>query len=111
MFDTTCEPLVASEPVKAPDAAQLVAFLDDHVKVELPPLATLPGLAVSETVGGFTVTDTVVELWTVPPGPVQVSTNLVVALNGTVLCVPLVGSAPVQPLEALQEVVFVEDRG
>jgi hypothetical protein len=81
---TSCDPLVASEPVNAPDAAQLDAFLDDQVSVELPPLAMLLGLAVRDTDGGFTVTDTVVEFWAVPPGPVQVRTNLVVALSATV---------------------------
>jgi hypothetical protein len=82
---TSCDPLVASEPVNAPDAAQLDAFLDDQVSVELPPLAMLLGLAVRDTDGGFTVTDTVVELWAVPPGPVQVRTKLVVALSATVV--------------------------
>lgn len=59
---TSCEPLVASAPVSAPEAAQLDAFCDDQVRVELPPLATLLGLADKDTVGGFEVTDTVVEL-------------------------------------------------
>jgi hypothetical protein len=106
---TNCDPLVATAPEKAPDTAQLDAFVDDQVSVELPPLATLLGLAVKDTVGGFAVTDTVVALRAVPPGPVQVRTNLVVALSATVAWVPLVGSVPVQPLDAVQDVVFVDD--
>jgi hypothetical protein len=34
---------------------QAVALVDDHVRVELPPLATLVGLALSETLGGETL--------------------------------------------------------
>ncbi len=53
-----CEPLVASLPDQAPEAVQEVAFLEDHSRVELAPLATVLGLAVKLTVGGggFTVT-------------------------------------------------------
>ncbi len=38
-----CEPLVGSEPVQPPDAAHDVALVDDHVKVEVAPLATVVG--------------------------------------------------------------------
>jgi hypothetical protein len=40
---------------------QEVAFLADHVKVELPPLATVLGLAVKLTVGAAEVTETVAD--------------------------------------------------
>jgi hypothetical protein len=110
MSEITCEPLVATEPLNAPDAVQLDALVDDQVSVELPPLATLLGLAVKDTVGGLTVTDTVVELWAVPPAPVHVRTNLVVAFSATVVWVPLVGSLPVQPFDAVQDVALVEDQ-
>lgn len=109
MLLTVCVPLVGSGPVMAPDAAQVSALVEDQVSVELPPAATLLGLALKDTVGGVTVTDTVAELRAVPPSPVQVSTNLVVALNGTVVWLPLVGCAPVQPFDALQVLAFVED--
>lgn len=107
---TVCDPLVGSEPVMAPDAAQLSAFVDDQVSVELPPEATLLGFALKDTVGGFTETDTVAELPAEPPSPVHTRTNFVVALRATVVWVPLVGSVPAQPFDAVQELAFVEDQ-
>ena len=38
-------------PLQAPEAVQEVAFVADHVNVELPPLATELGLAAKLTVG------------------------------------------------------------
>ncbi len=52
---------MASEPVQPPDAVHAVALLEVQVNVELPPLATLLGLALKETLGAgaeaVTVTD------------------------------------------------------
>jgi len=110
MLLTVCDPLVGSGPVKAPDAAQVSAFVDDQVSVELPPEAMLLGLALKATVGGVAVTETVAELRAVPPSPVHVRTNFVVEPNGTVVWLPLVGCAPVQPFDALQVLAFVEDQ-
>jgi hypothetical protein len=46
-------------PDHAPDAVHEVAFVDDQVNVDVPPLATLLGLALSVTLGaGATVTVT-----------------------------------------------------
>lgn len=45
------EPLVALVPDQAPEAVQEEALVDDQVNVELPPLETLVGSALSETVG------------------------------------------------------------
>jgi hypothetical protein len=56
-----CEPLTALEPDQPPDAAQAVALVADQLNVALPPLATVPGLAVSVTVGAEEVTDTVAD--------------------------------------------------
>ncbi len=67
------EPLVGSLPLKAPEAAQVVACADVHVKVEALPLVTVLGLAVSVTVGTGWVTDTVADCEAVPPVPVQVN--------------------------------------
>ena len=53
------EPLKALEPDQAPDAVQLVAFVDDHANVDPVPLATVLGLALIVTVAaglGLTVT-------------------------------------------------------
>jgi len=51
-----------------------VALVDDHVNVELPPLATVLGLAAIRTVAvGFGLTVTVVDCAAVPPAPLQVN--------------------------------------
>jgi hypothetical protein len=69
-----CEPLVALVPLQAPEAEQEVALLDDHVKVEAEPLATVLGLAFRVTVApGVELTVTVADWTALPPEPVQVS--------------------------------------
>ena len=55
------EPLVALAPDQAPEAAHEVALADDHVSVELAPLAMVLGLALRLTVGAGGVTDTVTD--------------------------------------------------
>ena len=83
-----CVPLNASLPLQAPEAVHEVALLDDQVTVELPPLATLVGVAPIVTVGaGGEVgadTVTVADLAAEPPAPVQVSVNWVVAASAGV---------------------------
>jgi hypothetical protein len=69
-----CEPLTALVPDHAPEAVQAVAFVADQVNVEVPPLATVLGLAVKLTVGAAAVTDTVTDCVALPPAPVQAST-------------------------------------
>jgi len=86
-----------------------VALVEDQVKVELPPLATLVGLALIVTVGAGAETVTVADWAAEPPAPVQVSVYVVVAVSAAVLCEPLVASLPVQPPEAVQDVALVED--
>ena len=81
---TAWDPLVATVPDHAPDAAQVDAFADDQVNVELPPLATLVGFALRETVGNAELTETVAELDAAPPGPVHPRVNLVLAFSATV---------------------------
>jgi len=44
-------PVSGRLPLQPPLALQLVAFADDQLRVALPPLSTLLGLAPSETVG------------------------------------------------------------
>ncbi len=68
-----CEPLTALGPDQAPEAVQAVALLDDHVKLAVPPLVIVLGLAARETVGAGGVTETVVACVALPPAPVQVS--------------------------------------
>ncbi len=69
-----CDPLVAWVPDQPPEAVQEVALVELQVSVEVPPEATLVGLAVSVTVGADAVTVTVADCGApVPPDPVQVS--------------------------------------
>jgi hypothetical protein len=101
------EPLVARVPDQPPDAVHAVALVEDQVNVELSPLATPVGLALSETVGGGEVgggaeTVTVADWDAEPPDPVHVSAKLVVLVRGAVAIEPLVGSLPLQPPEPVQ---------
>ena len=102
--------LVGWVPVQPPEAVQLVALVELHVSVEEPPLATLVGFAVSVTDGGGggAETVTVAVCDALPPGPVQSSVNEVVAVRLPVDVDPLVGSAPLQPPEAVQPVASLE---
>ena len=64
MADSTpvdCEPLCALLPLQAPDAVQAVAFAAVQVSVELVPLATELGAALTETVGASELTETVAD--------------------------------------------------
>ena len=54
-----CEPLSALLPLQPPDAVQAVAFVADQVSVELVPLVTELGAALSKTVGAGALTETV----------------------------------------------------
>ena len=51
-------PESGSLPLNAPEAVHEVAFVEDQLRVDAAPLATVAGLADSETVGAgeFTVT-------------------------------------------------------
>ena len=104
------DPLVAREPVQPPDAVQAVALVETQVNVELPPLATLVGLALKETLGAAAETVTVADCAAEPPAPVQVRVNRVVADRAGVVLEPLRASPPLQPPEAVQDVAWVEDQ-
>jgi hypothetical protein len=104
------DPPVAREPVHPPDAVQAVALVDDQVSVEPPPLATLVGLAFKETLGGGAETETVTDCAAVPPAPVQVRVNFVLADRADVVLEPLIASPPFQPPEAEHDVAWVEDQ-
>ena len=101
-------PLVATEPVQPPDAVQAVALVETQVSVELAPLATLVGLALKETLGAAADTVTVADCAAEPPAPVQVRVNVVLADRTGVVLEPLMGSLPLQPPEAEQDVAWVE---
>jgi hypothetical protein len=60
-----------SVPLQPPEAAQEVALVEDQVNVEVPPLATVVGLALRVTIGAGVVTVTVADCEALPPAPVQ----------------------------------------
>ena len=78
-------PLTGSGPDHAPEAVQEVALVDDQLNVVPPPLGTLVGLALSETVGAAAETETVTDCAADPPAPVQVNVNMVVVVSAAVL--------------------------
>lgn len=90
------------EPLQPPDAVQAVALVLDQVRVEAAPDFTLLGEALKVTVGAWLETVTVADCVAAPPGPAQVSSNSVVLVRVTVDIVPLVGTLPCQPPEAVQ---------
>jgi hypothetical protein len=59
-------------PDQPPPALQEVAFREDQVKVELPPLAIALGPTLKLTVGARAVTETVADCTELPPAPTQV---------------------------------------
>jgi hypothetical protein len=102
------EPLIALLPDQPPEAVHAVAFLEAQVRVELLPLATVLGLALMLTVTvGFALTDTVADCAALPPGPVQLSVYVALAVSAPVDWVPFTALVPDQAPEAVQEVVFV----
>ena len=56
-----CEPLTALLPLQPPDAVQAVAFVTDQVSVELVPLVTELGAALTKIVGAGDLTETVAD--------------------------------------------------
>jgi hypothetical protein len=106
-----CEPAVVLAPLHAPLAVQLVALVDDHVNVLVPPPATLVGLAVSKTVTGgndpatVTAADWVIE----PPTPTQLSVKVLFATNPVIAALPEVALSPDHAPLAVQLVALVDD--
>ena len=82
------DPLLGFAPDQAPDAAQAVALVAVHVRVELAPLAMLPGVALKVMVGAGAFTVTVADWDALPPGPLQVNVNVEVAVSAPVDCDP-----------------------
>ena len=68
------DPLVPRVPDQPPEAVHEVALVELQLRVELPPNATVVGLALKLAVGAGVVTVTVADCGVlVPPAPVQVS--------------------------------------
>ena len=105
-----CDPLAALVPDQAPVAVHEVALVADQVSVELPPLATVLGLAAKVTVGVGEVTETVADCAALPPLPVQESPYVALAVSVPVVCDPLTALLPDQAPEAVQEVALVDDQ-
>lgn len=105
------DPLIAWAPLHPPDAVHAVAFAELQVRVDALPLVTLAGLALNDTVGAAGAETVIVaDCDAEPPAPVQVSVNFVVAVRAGVVCEPAVASEPLQPPEAAQAVVLVDDQ-
>jgi hypothetical protein len=98
---------VASVPLQPPEAAQESALREDHVSVEVPPVAIAVGSAASVTVGGFTLIVTVAGAL-LPPGPAHVIEKVAFPVNTPLLCEPLAPSVPLQPAEAVHDVALLE---
>ncbi len=102
-------PLAPFVPLQPPEAVHEVALVELQVKVAVPPLATLVGLADNAAVGTPAATVTVtLTAALVPPAPEQVNAYVVLAVRAPVLAVPLAPFVPLQPPEAVHEVAFVE---
>lgn len=86
-----------------------VAFVEDHVSVELCPLLIAAGFAASVTVGAATgaFTVTMAAAVAVPPAPMTVMLYVVVCCGVTII-VPDGCTAPI-PLSICAEVALVED--
>jgi hypothetical protein len=97
-------------PLHALDAVQAVALAADQVSIELVPLATELGAALSRTVGAGELTETVADWVALPPGPVHVNEYVELADIAPVDCEPLSPLLPLQPPDALHEVALVLDQ-
>lgn len=101
-------PLNGLVPLQPPEAVQLVALAPDQSNVALPPTAMTFGEPLNVTNGGGGPAVTLTVELAVPPAPVQVKVNAVVAANGGEASLPLVGLLPDQPPLAVQLVALVE---
>jgi hypothetical protein len=102
-------PLVPSVPLQPPpDAAHEVALLELQVNVDEPPGAITEGY--TESLADGTIFTVAVAGALVPPVPVHVSENVVLAVSAPVLRLPLAAKVALHPPEAVQEVALVEDQ-
>jgi hypothetical protein len=70
--DVVALPDVARDPLQAPEAVHDVPFDDDQLSVDVPPLVTEAGFALSVRVGAGAVTVTRALAVVLPPVPVHV---------------------------------------
>ena len=95
-------PLVASAPLQPPEAVQLETLVLVQFNVELCPLTTVLGAAVSVIASWESPTETSTTWEASPPGPVQVSVKSVESFRLPVPTDPVVDIGPRQPPLASQ---------
>lgn len=108
-----CEPDVGLAPDHAPDAVHDAAFVEDQVNVAAPPLSTVAGLALSETVGAGgdpPETLTVTDRDSVPPLPVHVKVNVLVPDKDPVDSEPAADRGPDHAPDAVHDVAALDDQ-
>ncbi len=106
-------PEVGFCPDHAPDAAHEAALADDQVNVAAPPLATLAGSALRDSVGaggggGALCTTTVTDCEAVPPTPLHEIENVLLAVSGPVVSEPAVAFAPDHAPDARHELASLD---
>jgi hypothetical protein len=95
-------------PLQPPAAVHEAALVLDQVNVEAVPAFTVLGAALSMTIGALLETVTVADCVAEPPAPVQVSSYSVLLVRVPVDQVPLIGTLPCQPPEAVQAVASAD---
>jgi hypothetical protein len=83
-------------------------LLLDQLSVEAAPSFTVLGAALIVTTGALLETVTVADCVAEPPAPVQVNSYSLVLVKAPVDQVPLVGTLPCQPPEAVQAVASAD---
>jgi hypothetical protein len=103
-----CVPDVATDPDQPPEAEQLVALVELHMRVEEPPGDTVVGLALNVRSGGGAAVTVTVTVCPSVLAPVHIKVKLVLEVSGPVDSLPLVAFVPDQPSDASQLVALVE---
>jgi hypothetical protein len=100
--ETLWLPLTPLVPDQPPEAVQLVASALDHVRVELPPLATVAGLAVKDSEGAAAEIEMLTDCMAVPPEPPHVRVYVFEDCRVPVDSLPDTGLVPAQAPDAVQ---------
>ena len=109
MLEIVCVPDVATLPLQSPEPVHEVALVEVQLSIDVPCGETAVGFAVRSTVGaGALVTVTCAVREMLPPGPVHCRVKFVVVVRLLRVSLPAVGRDPLQPPEAVQDVVFAE---
>lgn len=97
-----CEPLVGTLPLQPPDAVQVLASTEVQLSIVVMPAFNVEACAARLTEGAGAVTITSVDCDDAPPGPLQVSMNVVFAVSASIVADPLTGFDPLHPPLARQ---------